>query len=155
MHKLFYGNWKWLTSVQFIQNRNNNIKILSFKTEKFSLCDHVGIRHYVIRMKNQVQKIHNPTQQGSSIVRRIRTRRWEDDLLWAHMKVFRTSFYVPAFIERNSCVWFGRDVDARSFLRSRRKRTSGRLSHGPKVRRPLNVRGRLAEWDETDYIKST
>ena len=28
--------------------------------------------------------------------RRVRTWRWEDDLLWARMKIFRTSFYVPA-----------------------------------------------------------
>ena len=54
-----------------------------------------------------------PTRQGSSIVRRIRTWRWEDDLFWARMKVFRTSFYVPASVERNSYVRFGRDVDQR------------------------------------------
>ena len=31
-------------------------------------------------------------------------------------------------------------------------RTSGKLSYGPKVGRPLNVRGRLAEWDLTIYM---
>ena len=65
------------------------------------------------------------------------------------MKVFRTSFYVPASVERNSYVRFGRDVAATSFLRPRRIRTSGKLLYGPKVRRPLNVRGRLAEWGQT------
>ena len=90
--------------------------------------------------------VYLPTRQGSSIVRRIRTWRWEDDLLWARMKVFRTSFYVPASSERNTDVRFRRDVDATSFLRPRRIRTSGKLSYGPNVGRPLNVRGRLAEW---------
>ena len=66
--------------------------------------------------------------------------------LWARMKVFRTSFYVPASLERNSHVRIGRDVDATSFLRPRRITTSGKLSYGPKVWRLLNVRGRLAEW---------
>ena len=58
----------------------------------------------------------------------------------------RTSFYVAASLERNSYVRIGRDVDATSFLRPRRIRTSGKLSYGPKLGRPLNVRGRLAEW---------
>ena len=87
-----------------------------------------------------------PTRQGSSKVCRIRTWRWEDDLHWALMKVFRTSFYVLASVERNSYVRFERDVEAASYLRLRRIRTSGKLSYGPKAGRPLNVRGRLAEW---------
>ena len=37
-----------------------------------------------------------PLGKGASIVRRFRTWRREDDLLWANIKVFRTSFYVPA-----------------------------------------------------------
>ena len=37
-----------------------------------------------------VARCHVPSRQGSSIVCVIRTWRWEDDLLWAHMKVFRT-----------------------------------------------------------------
>ena len=69
--------------------------------------------------------VYIPTRQRLSIVRRIRTWRWEDDLLWARMNVFRTSFYVPASVERNSYVRFGRDVDTTSFLRPRRTRTSG------------------------------
>ena len=60
--------------------------------------------------------------------------------------VFRTSFYVPTSVKRIKYVRFGRDVHATSFLRPRRIRTSGKLSYGPKVERPLNVRGRLAEW---------
>ena len=43
-----------------------------------------------------------PNRQGSSIVRRFRTWRLEDDLLLARMKVFRTSCYAPASVERNS-----------------------------------------------------
>ena len=86
------------------------------------------------------------TRQGSSIVRRFRTWRWEDGLLWARMKVFRTSFYAPASVERNTYVRLERDLDATSFLRPRRIRTSWKLSYGPKEGRPLNVRGRLAEW---------
>ena len=88
----------------------------------------------------------HPTRQGWSIVRRIRSWRWEDDLIWARMKVFRMSFYVPASVERYSNVRFGRDVDAAYFIRPRRIRTSGKLSYGPKVGRPLNIRGGLAEW---------
>ena len=93
-----------------------------------------------------------PTRQGSSIVRRIRTWRREDDLVWARMKVFRTSFYVPMSVERNLYVRNGRDVDATSFLRPRRIRTSGKLSYGLNSERPLNVRGRLAEWVASRYI---
>ena len=88
-------------------------------------------------------------------VRRIRFWRWEDDLLWDRMKVFRTSFYVPASVERNGYVRFGHDVDATSFLRPRRIKTSGKLSYGPKVGFPLNVRGRLAEWEGGQYLVSS
>ena len=93
-----------------------------------------------------------PTRQGSSIERSFRTWRWEDDLLWARMKVFRTSFYVTASLERNKYVRIGRDVDVTSFLRPRRIMTSGKLSYGPKVGCPLNVRGRLAEWVGTEEV---
>ena len=70
---------------------------------------------------------------------------------------FPDVLYVPASVERHSYVRFGRDVGATSFLRPQRKRTSGKLTHGPKVGRPLNVHGRLAEWvlpfvkDETKW----
>ena len=60
-----------------------------------------------------------PTRQGSTIIRRLRTWRWVDDLLWARMEVFRTSFYVPASVKRNSYVSLWRDVDTTSFLRPR------------------------------------
>ena len=99
-----------------------------------------------IKIMFKVGVLNVPTRQGSSIVCRIRTWRREDDKRRAHMKVFRTSFYVQTSIERNSYVRFGRDVHATSFLRPWRIRTSGKLSHGPKVGRPLNVCGRLAEW---------
>ena len=42
----------------------------------------------------------------------------------------------------------GRDVDVTSFPRPRRIRTSGKRSYGSNVGRPLNVHGRLAEWDD-------
>ena len=93
------------------------------------------------------------------IVCRNRTWRWEDDPLkinvgsnilililvgpWAHIKVFRTSFYVPASEERKMYVRLGHDVVVTS-LTSRRIRTSGNLSYGPKIGRPLNVRKCLA-----------
>ena len=93
-----------------------------------------------------------PIRQGSSIEDCIRTWRSEDDLLWTRVKVFRTSFYVSTSVERDSYVRLGRNVDATSFLRPRRKRTSGKLSYGPKVGRPLNVRGRLAEWDVKFFL---
>ena len=41
------------------------------------------------------------------------------------------------------------------FLRPRRIRTSGKLSYGPKVERPLNVRGRLAEWVHNVHVSFT
>ena len=52
------------------------------------------------------------------------------------MKVFRTSFYVSASVERNWHDRFGRDVDATSFLRPGRIRTSGKLSYGASAQRP-------------------
>ena len=60
------------------------------------------------------------------------------------MKVFRTSF--TSLRPKNVIRTSDADVDATSFLRPRRIRTSEKLSYGPKVGRPLNVRGRLAEW---------
>ena len=88
-----------------------------------------------------------PTRQGSFIARCIPTWRWEDDLLWANIKVFRTSFDVPASEQRNSYVRILPDVGTSSSLGLRRMMTSGKLSYRPKVGCPLNVRGRrLAEW---------
>ena len=49
-------------------------------------------------------------------------------------------------VKRNLYVRLGHDVDAMSFLHLRRIRTSWKHLYGPKVGRPLNVRGRLAEW---------
>ena len=79
--------------------------------------------------------------------------RWADVLHWARMKVFRTSLFVPD--EEKTLdgrrVRIGR---AKYVPRtSGRKRTSGKLSYGPKVGRPLNVTSicdvlwtTLAEW---------
>ena len=40
--------------------------------------------------------LYNTNRQGSSIMRRIRMWRCEDDILWAHMKHFLTSIYIPS-----------------------------------------------------------
>ena len=61
------------------------------------------------------------------------------------IRVFRTSFYVPTSMKRDSYVQFGRDVDEMSLLRPQRIMTSGKRSYGPKQRPPLKVLGRLAE----------
>ena len=73
------------------------------------------------------------------------------------MKVFRTSFYVLA--SADTYVRIGRDVNDTYFIRSRRIRTSGKLSYGPKEGRPLNVVSdcdvlwtTLAEWDVCDIV---
>ena len=101
-----------------------------------------------LTVKMAIYAMFNPTRQGSSITRRIRTWRRYDNKLWADMKVFRTSFHVPASKERNSYAPLGRDFRATSFLRfistitNVRKKTKG-TTEG----RSLDVRGRLAEWE--------
>ena len=89
--------------------------------------------------------------------------RWADDLLWARMKVFRTSLFV-ADVENTwhrRCVRFGR---TNYVLRTPgRKRTSEKCSYGPKLGRPLKVAferdvlwTNLAEWERFEFsMKNT
>ena len=79
---------------------------------------------------------------------------WADALLWAHMEVFRTSLFV-ADVEK-TLKWRRVRIGRTNYvLRTPvRSRTSGKLSYGPTVGRPLNVTSEcevlwstLAEWD--------
>ena len=72
--------------------------------------------------------------------------KWEKSLFVTSRKNGRN---VESTCIYDSYVLFGRDVAATSFLRPRRIRTSGKLAYRPKVGRPLNVCGRLAEWEKT------
>ena len=91
--------------------------------------------------------VYNPTRQDVH-------GRWVDALLWARMKVFRTSLHV-ADVERTLHRRRVRFWRKSYVLRTTgRKMTSGKLSYGPKAGRPLNVtseydvlRTTLAEWD--------
>ena len=80
--------------------------------------------------------------------------RREDDLIWARTQVFRTSLFV-ADVEKTlhrRRVWIGRTNDV--LRTSGGKRTSGKLTFGPKLGRPLDVMSEkdvlwttLAEWE--------
>ena len=70
---------------------------------------------------------------------------WKERPNLGPYKSFWTSFYVPASVQRNLYVRLRHHVDATSFLRPRQIGTSGKLSYGPKVGYPLNVRGRISE----------
>ena len=67
--------------------------------------------------------------------------------IWAHMHVFRASLYVPTSVGRYSYVRLGRNVNTTSSLRPRRIKMSGKLTYGTKLGRPIDVRGRRAEWE--------
>ena len=94
-------------------------------------------------------------RQGSSIVRHIRTWRWEAALLWTRMNIFRATIYVWASAEQHSFIRLGHDVGAISSLLPRRMRTSGKRLYWPKVGRLLNVHIHLAMRDSTkDDVQS-
>ena len=97
-------------------------------------------------MNNRLMHMYVPTRQDVH-------RRWADALLWARMKVFRTSLFV-ADVEKTLHRRRVRIGRMNYVLRTPgRNRTSGKLSYGPYVGRPLNVTSvydelwtTLAEW---------
>ena len=62
------------------------------------------------------------------------------------------SFFAPVSEDRISYVRLEREVDITSFLLPRRIRTLGKLSYGPKIRRPLKAHGRFAGSNEKHHI---
>ena len=80
-----------------------------------------------------------PNIKGPPPTRQDVHGRWEDALLWARMKVFRASLFV-ADVEKTLC-WRRVRIGRLNYVlrTSGRKKTSWKLSYGPKIGRPLNV----------------